>query len=52
MFGPARAAPEDEERSGMARTKDEINSAPEFDPDTHRDDSEYRGRVGNYYARD
>jgi hypothetical protein len=31
-------------------TKDEIKNSPEFDPDQHRDDSEYRERLGEYYS--
>ena len=33
------------------RSKDEIKDSPEFDPDTHREDSEYRSRLGDYYGR-
>ena len=33
------------------RSKDEIKDSPEFDPDTHRDDSKYRNRLGDYYGR-
>jgi len=31
-------------------SKDQIKNAPEFDPDTSRDDDEYRDRLGGYYG--
>jgi hypothetical protein len=40
----------DEEKVHVDLTKDEIKSSPEFDPDTQRDDSEYRNRLGEYYG--
>ena len=39
----------DTETVYVSLTKDEIKNAPEFDPDRHRDDDEYRSRVGGYY---
>jgi len=39
----------DEETVYIARTKDEIENAPEFDDDHYRD-AAYRDRVGAYYA--
>src|SRR5688572_22080025 len=33
----------------VARTKDEIKNAPEFDESTYRD-SEYRDKLGGYYG--
>ena len=39
----------DEEKVYINRTKDEIEQAPEFDTDPHRDDA-YRAEVGDYYA--
>jgi hypothetical protein len=41
----------DEQKVYVDLTKDEIKNSPEFDPDTHRDDSDYRGRLGEYYGR-
>ena len=40
----------DTETVYVNRTKDEIKSAPEFDPELHRDDDAYRERVGGYYG--
>ncbi|GAA4078655.1 PRC-barrel domain containing protein [Nonomuraea soli] len=34
----------------LARTKEEIKNAPEFDADTYKD-SAYRQQVGDYYGR-
>jgi len=39
----------DDETVYIARTKDEIRSAPEFDED-HYADAAYRDKVGAYYA--
>jgi hypothetical protein len=39
----------DTETVFVSRTKDEIKNAPEFDLDRHRDDDEYRSRLGGYY---
>lgn len=39
----------DTETVFLARTKDEIKDAPEFD-EALRDDEAYRGRVGDYYG--
>ena len=39
----------DEETVYVNRTKDEIKDAPEFDPDTYRDES-YRSELGGYYT--
>ena len=39
----------DAEQVFVNRTKDEIKNAPEFDPDTYRDQS-YRDRIGSYYG--
>ncbi|WP_037606213.1 PRC-barrel domain-containing protein [Streptacidiphilus rugosus] len=33
----------------VARTREEIRNAPEYDPDKHGDDPEYRQQVGAYY---
>lgn len=38
----------DSETAFVDRTKDEIKNAPEFDPDTYRDET-YRTRIGSYY---
>ena len=36
----------------VAMTKDQIKSAPDYDPDVyHRDERKYRDEVGDYYAR-
>ena len=40
----------DSETVYVNRTKDEIKDAPEFEPDRHRDDEEYRNRLGGYYG--
>jgi len=40
----------DTETVYVSRTKDEIKNAPEFEPDRHRDDEEYRNRLGGYYG--
>ena len=39
----------DTETVFVSRTKDEIKNAPEFDPELHRDDDDYRNRLGGYY---
>jgi hypothetical protein len=39
----------DDEKIYVNRTKDEIKSAPEFDPDVYRDET-YRGELGSYYG--
>lgn len=39
----------DTETVFVSRSKDEIKNAPEFDADVHRDDDEYRSRLGGYY---
>jgi len=39
----------DDETVYANRTKDQIKDAPEFDPDTYRDET-YRGQVGSYYG--
>jgi hypothetical protein len=39
----------DEEKVYVDRTKDEIESAPEFDKDNYRED-DYRSAVGGYYG--
>jgi hypothetical protein len=41
----------EEERVYVDLTKEEIKSSPEFEPDRHRDDSEYRRRLSEYYGR-
>jgi hypothetical protein len=41
----------DEMKVYVDRSKDEIKNSPEFDPDRQRDDSEYHGRLGEYYGR-
>jgi hypothetical protein len=41
----------DDRKIYLGLTKDEIKNSPEFDPDRHRDDEEYRGRLGEYYGR-
>jgi hypothetical protein len=40
----------DAETVFVNRTKDEIKNAPEFDDSLHRDDEEYRSRLGGYYG--
>ncbi|HSL63608.1 MAG TPA: hypothetical protein VK874_03030 [Gaiellaceae bacterium] len=40
----------DTETVFVNRTKDQIKDAPEFDPDSYRDDS-YRGELGTYYGK-
>ena len=40
----------DTETVFVSLTKDEIKNAPEFDPDLHRDDDDYRSRLGGYYG--
>ena len=40
----------DTETVFVSRTKDEIKNAPEFDVELHRDDDEYRNRLGGYYG--
>jgi hypothetical protein len=40
-----------DERVYVDRTQEEIKSAPEFDPNEHKDAGDYRGRVGEYYGR-
>ena len=40
----------DAETVFVNRTKDEIKNAPEFDETMHRDDDEYRNRLGGYYG--
>jgi len=38
-----------EEKVYVNRTKEQIKNAPEFDPDSYRDDA-YRGELGGYYG--
>ena len=40
----------DTETVYVNRSKDEIKNAPEFEPERHRDDDEYRSRLGGYYG--
>ena len=40
----------DEAQIYVDLTKDEIKSSPEFDPDQHRGDTEYRHRLAEYYG--
>jgi hypothetical protein len=40
----------DTETVFVNRTKDEIKNAPEFDETLHREDDEYRNRLGGYYG--
>ena len=40
----------DSETVYVNRSKDEIKNAPEFEPERHRDDDEYRSRLGGYYG--
>jgi hypothetical protein len=40
----------DTETVFVNRTKEEIKNAPEFDVDLHREDDEYRDRLGGYYG--
>ncbi len=40
----------DTETVFVNRSKDEIKNAPEFVPETSRDDEEYRNRLGGYYG--
>ena len=40
----------DTETVFVNRSKDEIKNAPEFVPETSRDDEEYRDRLGGYYG--
>jgi hypothetical protein len=40
----------DDRKVHVSQTKDQIKSAPHFDPDTYRDET-YRGEVGSYYGR-
>ncbi len=39
----------DGEKVYVQRTKDQIKSSPELDPDTYRDEA-YRNEVGDYYG--
>jgi hypothetical protein len=47
--GVITAIDREEEVVTVARTKDEIKAAPEFDPDQSRDDA-YRRPFGEYYS--
>ena len=40
----------DTETAYVSLMKDQIKNAPEFDQDLHRDDDDYRNRLGGYYA--
>lgn len=40
----------DTETVFVNRTKDEIKNAPEFAPETSREDEDYRNRLGGYYG--
>jgi len=40
----------DTETVFVNRSKDEIKSAPEFVPETSREDEDYRNRLGGYYG--
>ncbi|MFD6967948.1 PRC-barrel domain-containing protein [Streptomyces sp. NPDC059979] len=41
-----------DEKIHLNLTKDEIKDSPEYDKDEQRGDSDYRGRLGQYYGRD
>jgi hypothetical protein len=45
----SRVDPE-EEKVYVNRTKDQIKHAPEFDPETYRDET-YHGELGSYYGQ-
>jgi hypothetical protein len=45
----SRVDPNDE-KVYVNRTKEQIKSSPEFDPDTYRD-QDYRSQLGSYYGR-
>ena len=47
--GVVRDVDLDAETVFVARTKDEIKNAPEFDPDKYRTDA-YRNDIGGYYG--
>ncbi|MFD8695437.1 PRC-barrel domain containing protein [Kitasatospora purpeofusca] len=40
----------DDETIYVNRTKDQIKDAPEYDPDTHKNDPAYRTTLGSYYG--
>lgn len=40
----------DTETVFVSRSKDEIKDAPEFVPETSREDEDYRNRLGGYYG--
>jgi hypothetical protein len=48
--GVVQSVDYDTETVYVSRTKDEIKNAPEFELDRHRDDEEYRSRLGGYYG--
>ena len=48
--GVVRDVDPDSETVFVARTKDQIKNAPEFDADRYRDDA-YRSDLGGYYGR-
>jgi hypothetical protein len=47
--GVIQSVDHDDEKIFVNLTKDEIKSAPEFDPDTYRDEA-YRTELGDYYG--
>ena len=60
IFGKKRLIPAgvvervspDDHKVWVKMTKDEIKSAPDYDPDLHeRDPNQYRDDVGGYYSR-
>ena len=60
IFGKKRMIPAgvitridaNDRRVFVQMTKDEIKSAPDYDPDLHsRDEATYRSQVGDYYSR-
>ena len=49
-FGIIEHVDFDTETVFLDRSKDEIESAPEFDPETHRKDARYHELIGDHYA--
>ena len=47
--GVIQSVDHDEGKVFVSRTKDEIKDAPEFDPDSYRDET-YRTQLGEYYT--
>ena len=49
-FGIVEHVDFDTETVFLDRSREEIESAPEFDPELHREDARYYALIGEHYA--